>query len=44
MEIWREYRTTIILVTHDIDEATYLCDRIITLWGQPGRDGQGDSD
>ncbi|WP_031546658.1 ABC transporter ATP-binding protein [Salinicoccus luteus] len=36
MEIWREYRTTIILVTHDIDEATYLCDRIITLRGQPG--------
>ncbi|MCG1010888.1 ABC transporter ATP-binding protein [Salinicoccus sp. ID82-1] len=36
LDIWKTYQTTIVLVTHDIDEATYLCDRIITLRGQPG--------
>ncbi|UJL45429.1 hypothetical protein KFZ58_13580 [Virgibacillus sp. NKC19-16] len=25
-----------VLVTHDIDESTHLCDRIIMLRGQPG--------
>ncbi len=36
LEIWREAKSTIILVTHDIDEALYLCDRILVLRGQPG--------
>ncbi|MBP2080059.1 ABC transporter ATP-binding protein [Oceanobacillus polygoni] len=36
LSIWKAYQTTIVLVTHDIDEATYLCDRIIILRGQPG--------
>lgn len=34
--IWKEHKTTIVLVTHDIDEATYLCDRVVILRGQPG--------
>lgn len=36
IDIWQEHQTTMILVTHDIDEATYLCDRIVILRGQPG--------
>lgn len=36
LDVWKTYQSTIVLVTHDIDEATYLCDRIITLRGQPG--------
>lgn len=36
LDIWKTYKSTIIIVTHDIDEATYLCDRIIILRGQPG--------
>ncbi|WP_156290586.1 ABC transporter ATP-binding protein [Oceanobacillus salinisoli] len=36
LDIWKAYKSTIVLVTHDIDEATYLCDRIIILRGQPG--------
>ncbi|TLS38795.1 ABC transporter ATP-binding protein [Pseudalkalibacillus caeni] len=36
LKIWSEYRSTMVLVTHDIDEALYLCDRIIILTGQPG--------
>lgn len=30
-------RATVVLVTHDIDEALYLCDRLLILRGQPGR-------
>lgn len=36
LDVWSTYQSTIVLVTHDIDEATYLCDRIIILRGQPG--------
>lgn len=36
LSIWEERKTTMVLVTHDIDEALYLCDRIIILRGQPG--------
>lgn len=36
LDIWRSHHTTIVLVTHDIDEATYLCDRVVILRGQPG--------
>ncbi|MBU8880131.1 ABC transporter ATP-binding protein [Bacillus sp. FJAT-29790] len=36
LSIWQQYQSTILLVTHDIDEALYLCDRIIILRGQPG--------
>ncbi|WP_017470509.1 ABC transporter ATP-binding protein [Amphibacillus jilinensis] len=37
LEIWEKYQTTMVLVTHDIDEALYLCDRIVVLRDQPGR-------
>lgn len=36
LSIWQRYNSTILLVTHDIDEALYLCDRIIILRGRPG--------
>ncbi|WP_249869028.1 ABC transporter ATP-binding protein [Oceanobacillus saliphilus] len=36
LDVWKEYQSTIVLVTHDIDEAMYLCNRIIILRGQPG--------
>ncbi|WP_053218651.1 ABC transporter ATP-binding protein [Virgibacillus senegalensis] len=37
LEVWNSYRSTMVLVTHDVDEAAYLCDRIIVLRGQPGK-------
>jgi sulfonate transport system ATP-binding protein len=36
LSIWQKKQTTMLLVTHDIDEALYLCDRIFILKGQPG--------
>lgn len=36
LKIWHQYQASIVLVTHDIDEALYLCDRIFILRGQPG--------
>jgi NitT/TauT family transport system ATP-binding protein len=35
--VWRRHGTTILLVTHDIDESVYLGQRVIVLSGQPGR-------
>lgn len=37
IEIWSYARPTTILVTHDIEEALLLSDRIIVLRGNPGR-------
>jgi NitT/TauT family transport system ATP-binding protein len=37
IRIWQKTGKTILFVTHDIDEATYLADRVIVLSGSPGR-------
>lgn len=37
VRIWRETGKTILFVTHDIDEAVYLADRVVVLAGSPGR-------
>jgi len=34
--LWQEEKKTIILVTHDLEEAIYMADRIIVLTTQPG--------
>lgn len=36
LQIWGRSRTTMILVTHDIDEAIYLSDRIYVMSSRPG--------
>jgi ABC-type nitrate/sulfonate/bicarbonate transport system ATPase subunit len=37
LEIWEEQRKTVVLVTHDIDEAIYLADKTVVMTAQPGR-------
>ena len=39
--LWKELRTTILFVTHDIEEAIYLSDRIYVLGRRPSRVIQG---
>jgi NitT/TauT family transport system ATP-binding protein len=37
LQIWREVDITIVFITHDLDEAVYLADRILVLDAHPGR-------
>jgi ABC-type nitrate/sulfonate/bicarbonate transport system ATPase subunit len=34
---WARYRPTLVLVTHDLDEAVYLADRVVLLSDRPAR-------
>ena len=36
-EIWRVYQATIVFITHDIDEAILLADRVVVMSSRPGR-------
>jgi NitT/TauT family transport system ATP-binding protein len=35
LDIWRQMRQTILLVTHDLDEALYLSDRVLVMGSYP---------
>ncbi|MBS0640066.1 MAG: ABC transporter ATP-binding protein [Proteobacteria bacterium] len=37
LSLWRELRPTIVMVTHDIEEAVVLADRIVVMKPHPGR-------
>src|SRR5213075_1537182 len=37
LRIWQARGTTMLLVTHDIDEAIYMSDRIVIMTQRPGR-------
>jgi sulfonate transport system ATP-binding protein len=34
---WKRYQPTLLLVTHELDEAVYLADRVVLLGERPGR-------
>jgi NitT/TauT family transport system ATP-binding protein len=35
--IWSKDRRTVVFVTHQLDEAVYLADRVVVLGSRPGR-------
>lgn len=37
LEIWKSVDITVVFITHDLDEAVYLSDRILVLDANPGR-------
>lgn len=37
LDLWASYRKTIVLVTHDVDEAIFVSDRVYVLTARPGR-------
>ncbi len=37
LELWQELGLTVVFVTHDVDEAVYLSQRVIALTGRPAR-------
>lgn len=37
LDLWEKRGTTMVLVTHDVDEAIYLSDRIVLMTPRPGR-------
>ena len=42
LEIWRKIDITIVFITHDLDEAIFLADRILVLSAHPGRGARAD--
>jgi NitT/TauT family transport system ATP-binding protein len=37
LQIWRKVDVTVLFITHDLDEAVYLADRILVMGANPGR-------
>jgi ABC-type nitrate/sulfonate/bicarbonate transport system ATPase subunit len=36
LQIWEEFRRTVLFITHDVEEAVFLSDRVVVMGGPPG--------
>jgi ABC-type nitrate/sulfonate/bicarbonate transport system ATPase subunit len=37
LRVWQEFERTVMFITHDVEEAVYLADRVIVLSSRPGK-------
>jgi len=37
LQVWGEHKTTVLFITHDVDEAIFLSDRVIVMSARPGK-------
>jgi ABC-type nitrate/sulfonate/bicarbonate transport system ATPase subunit len=37
MRVWQEHKTTVLFITHDVDEAIFLSHRVYVFTARPGR-------
>jgi len=37
LNVWNEFGTTVLFITHDVDEAIFLADRVLIMSASPGR-------
>ena len=37
LRLWGEYKTTMVMVTHDVDEAVYLSDYVVVMSPRPAK-------
>ena len=36
LELWQRFRTSVLFITHDVDEAVFLSDRVVAMTARPG--------
>lgn len=37
LDIWKKYNMTVIMVTHDVDEAIYMSDQVVVMSARPSK-------